>query len=583
MSSTLEASVFMGKNYLENSHFIKNTRKDLTMKQMFDISEKLIVGQSDEFLEWIQLTGKILHGSIYLWSVMKKSSVSRMQRFMYFRILCYALERCNRNQSQILCANSIWIWFKDSSKYRTLDTIDGEPMEFEWNIFPGFTILQLCNKVQEFMSEMSDQPEEFKGRIIFMSMFNNISWWSEDNEQECESDADPVSIYARRFPPGRWSSRVHCPEERLKTKEVENYQYTSALMGERLKLFFGQLFLLMSSVSTEQSQICVRNTEPAMQERWDPCWQDNLTHCSSQQVCWWKHLHLRPKLPHKKIYRKSTKNEWKGSHNKTVWSKFVLMQDSWQQVKSDSTSWQRTLTSSYNLQSKWHGVSTLYHEMKNQLTLKVGFEGTPKLGPCWKSQPVTCKLNTEWKLELNLWTKTILTRGSEFLMDWTSWSQTWSTESTTTTSRKPLKRRRKRLRWRRNYLLLQADQRLKQNREDVLLLAHPQELYLSVKEYGLILNQELNQIKRTQWQKAWTLFFGTENYLEKKMVRSNSGDWKMIFGTNLRTMWKSKMAGGGGNKKIFQHCTDPSGQEILCLRATIFQKIITVTGLLFWN
>ena len=31
-------------------------------------------------------------------------------------------------------------------------------------------------------------------------------------------------------------------------------------------------------------------------------------------------------------------------------------------------------------------------------------------------------------------------------------------------------------------------------------------------------------------------------------------------------MWKSKMAGGGGNKKIFQYCTDPSGQEILYLR-----------------
>ena len=27
------------------------------------------------------------------------------------------------------------------------------------------------------------------------------------------------------------------------------------------------------------------------------------------------------------------------------------------------------------------------------------------------------------------------------------------------------------------------------------------------------------------------------------------------------------MAGGGGNNKIFQHCTDPSGQEILNLRA----------------
>ena len=48
MSSTLEASVFMGKNYMEILHSIKNTGKDLTMKQMFDISEKLITGQSDE-------------------------------------------------------------------------------------------------------------------------------------------------------------------------------------------------------------------------------------------------------------------------------------------------------------------------------------------------------------------------------------------------------------------------------------------------------------------------------------------------------------------------------------------------------
>ena len=31
--------------------------------------------------------------------------------------------------------------------------------------------------------------------------------------------------------------------------------------------------------------------------------------------------------------------------------------------------------------------------------------------------------------------------------------------------------------------------------------------------------------------------------------------------------WKSKIAGGGGNQKRFQYCTDPSGQEILYLRA----------------
>ena len=32
-------------------------------------------------------------------------------------------------------------------------------------------------------------------------------------------------------------------------------------------------------------------------------------------------------------------------------------------------------------------------------------------------------------------------------------------------------------------------------------------------------------------------------------------------------VWKSKMAGGRGNKKRFQYCTDSSGQEILYLRA----------------
>ena len=33
--------------------------------------------------------------------------------------------------------------------------------------------------------------------------------------------------------------------------------------------------------------------------------------------------------------------------------------------------------------------------------------------------------------------------------------------------------------------------------------------------------------------KRLNTFFDTENYFEKKMVRSNSGDWKMIFGKNL--------------------------------------------------
>ena len=36
-------------------------------------------------------------------------------------------------------------------------------------------------------------------------------------------------------------------------------------------------------------------------------------------------------------------------------------------------------------------VSTLCQEMKTYLNQKVGFEGTPKLVPCWELQPVVYK------------------------------------------------------------------------------------------------------------------------------------------------------------------------------------------------
>ena len=40
---------------------------------------------------------------------------------------------------------------------------------------------------------------------MFMSMFNDISWGSKDNKKECESSAQLVSVYAKRFGAGQWS------------------------------------------------------------------------------------------------------------------------------------------------------------------------------------------------------------------------------------------------------------------------------------------------------------------------------------------------------------------------------------------
>ena len=46
MAVTLESAVFMGKNYLDNCHSITNT-KDFTLKQMFDISARLVSEQDE--------------------------------------------------------------------------------------------------------------------------------------------------------------------------------------------------------------------------------------------------------------------------------------------------------------------------------------------------------------------------------------------------------------------------------------------------------------------------------------------------------------------------------------------------------
>ena len=186
MSSTLQASVFMVKNYSDNLHYIKNT-EDLTMKQMLDISEKLITEQSDE-IHGMNTIRREDSSWKYLSLVGNEEVISLLHTKVYVfsdSVLC--LGKVNPNPT----SNSAWeeklSWFKSSSQYRALDKIDGEPMEFEWNIFPGFTALQLYNKVQELLSRLSVEPEDFTGRIIFMSMFNDISWGSEDNERECNA------------------------------------------------------------------------------------------------------------------------------------------------------------------------------------------------------------------------------------------------------------------------------------------------------------------------------------------------------------------------------------------------------------
>ena len=122
MSSTLQASVFMVKNYSDNLHSIKNT-EDLTMKQMFDISEKLISEQSDEIygvntIDWEDSSWKQL-------SLVIDEEVISLSHAKVYVFSDSAL--CLGKMSQTQLQNSAWeeklSWFKSSSQYRTLGNL----------------------------------------------------------------------------------------------------------------------------------------------------------------------------------------------------------------------------------------------------------------------------------------------------------------------------------------------------------------------------------------------------------------------------------------------------------------------------
>ena len=161
-------------------------------------------------------------------------------------------------------------------------------------------MLQLCDKINDLLSDLGQTPETFTGRILFMSMFNDISCDRKGDKDECLANAEIVKVLARRFGIGQWSFigpgsekkwyssesspqgawddiaeqmllefaesghstfRATTPLSRgiLKSKDVENCRYTSLQMWTQLIQFIALFFLLISSVFTEQWQPYAKN------------------------------------------------------------------------------------------------------------------------------------------------------------------------------------------------------------------------------------------------------------------------------------------------------------------------------------
>ena len=228
----------MGKNYQDNQNSIMNTT-DLTLKKMFDLSTRLVSEQDEisalETIGWDNRSWKNL-------SLIGDERVINLQRTnVYFfsgAVLC--LGKIHQNPQ----SNHAWEqrlgWLKSSPTYRNFDRIDGKPMEFEWNMFPAFNMLHLNEEVKSLLLRLDETPENFTGRILFTSMFNDISCGTKDNTTECLANAKLVSLCAKRFGKGQRSFIGPGSEKKWFSFSEDSPQGEWGKMVERMLVEFAE-------------------------------------------------------------------------------------------------------------------------------------------------------------------------------------------------------------------------------------------------------------------------------------------------------------------------------------------------------
>ena len=158
-ATTLNAATSVGKNFSTIQSVVKN-HESLTLKQTFDVTAQLVNNQEE-----INCLDKILYGK-NSWthlSLINDAVVINLQSSKVYVFSDSVL--CLGKVLQHLECNEAWknrvAGVRAERSYRDYDAINGESTEFEWNIFQGFTTLQLCEKISDLLSSMGQTPESF--------------------------------------------------------------------------------------------------------------------------------------------------------------------------------------------------------------------------------------------------------------------------------------------------------------------------------------------------------------------------------------------------------------------------------------
>ena len=203
MSTTMKASVHLGPNYNQNLKGYRNTNFE-DLKTLFDITQRSILHHADEILnvsaiEWTfsrQTRSTLLHDQVIKWTKAKVHVYTDS-------VLCLG------KMQELSGANKKWTdqhrEFQRCNDYRELIGIDGEPIEFEWNIFPGLT----RHRSKKILQDQKTDTEHLEGRLNAKSMFSDIDWTKYGNSEICISNSEQVKNYAKRFRVGAGHSSVH--------------------------------------------------------------------------------------------------------------------------------------------------------------------------------------------------------------------------------------------------------------------------------------------------------------------------------------------------------------------------------------
>ena len=174
------------------------------LKQMFDVTAQIVHNEEDvncldnilyQKNSWTQLS--LINDPVIINLQSTKVYVFSDSVLCLGKVLQHP--ECNEAWKNRVAGN------RSEKSYRDYDAVSGETTEFKLNIFPGFTTLQLCEKISNLLSSLGQTPESFTGRIPFMSMFNDIFCDRYENKDECLKNADFVKTFAKRFGIGQWS------------------------------------------------------------------------------------------------------------------------------------------------------------------------------------------------------------------------------------------------------------------------------------------------------------------------------------------------------------------------------------------